>query len=143
LVTPIAIAIVERTTTHHGRAAREYLVGRREAGIALAGLAEFPGGKLEAGETPEAAAARECLEETGCAVDVVELFAQVRHAYPHGVLELCFFRCRMREATVQPCPPYRWIAALELAALEFPAANASVVARLVQRDAADERPSPA
>src|SRR4029079_19393384 len=55
--TPIAIAIVE----HSG----SFLVGRRPEGAALAGLWEFPGGKIEPGETAEEAAGREWLVETG------------------------------------------------------------------------------
>ena len=50
----IAIAVVE----HEGR----FLIGLRPPGAPLAGLWEFAGGKLEPGETPQMAAARECLE---------------------------------------------------------------------------------
>src|SRR5437764_2006476 len=58
--TPIAVAVVEKDG--------HFLVGQRPEGVSLAGLWEFPGGKIEPGESPEAAAVRECLEETG--VDV-------------------------------------------------------------------------
>ncbi len=54
--TRIAIAVVE----HDGN----FLIGLRPSGAVLGGLWEFPGGKVEPDETPEAAAARECLEET-------------------------------------------------------------------------------
>src|SRR5947209_7478611 len=60
--TQIAIAVVEQD----GR----FLVGRRPAGVPLAGLSEFPGGKIEPQETAEAAAVRECFEETGIVVEV-------------------------------------------------------------------------
>ncbi|HUG19005.1 MAG TPA: NUDIX domain-containing protein, partial [Planctomycetaceae bacterium] len=53
----VGIAIVE----HQGR----YLVGTRPADADLPGKLEFPGGKCEEGESPEHAATRECLEETG------------------------------------------------------------------------------
>ena len=52
----IGIAVVE----HQG----SYLIGIRPAGASLAGFAEFPGGKCEAGEEPAAAAVRECLDGT-------------------------------------------------------------------------------
>ena len=57
LATPIAIAVVLHNDC--------VLIGVRPAGATLAGLWEFPGGKIEAGETPNEAAERECLEETG------------------------------------------------------------------------------
>ena len=60
--TLIAIAIVE----YDGL----FLVGQRPPDVPLAGLWEFPGGKVQAGETPEAAAARECFEETGLTAQV-------------------------------------------------------------------------
>jgi mutator protein MutT len=58
---PIAVAIA--VLEHNGK----FLVGVRPPGVPLAGLAEFPGGKIDLGETPEAAAIRECREETGLA----------------------------------------------------------------------------
>src|SRR4051812_46830278 len=61
--TLVAIAVVE----HDGKS----LVGERPAGVALAGFAEFPGGKVEPGESPEAAAVRECIEESGLQVEIV------------------------------------------------------------------------
>lgn len=52
----IAIAVVQR--------GEQFLIGQRPLGVALAGLWEFPGGKVLPGESPEAAAVRECQEET-------------------------------------------------------------------------------
>ena len=75
--TPIAVAVVE----HDGR----YLVGQRPAHVPLGGFWEFPGGKVERGETPEAAAIRECLEETGLTVHiqrVLEIISGKEH--PRG-----------------------------------------------------------
>jgi 8-oxo-dGTP pyrophosphatase MutT (NUDIX family) len=54
-----------------------YLVGRRATHLALGGLWEFPGGKLEADESPRDAARRECWEETGLRVDVLRRAGQV------------------------------------------------------------------
>src|SRR5262249_13310601 len=61
--TLVAIAVVE-----HGE---RFLVGIRPEGKPLAGFAEFPGGKVNDGETPEAAAIRECDEESGLRIEVV------------------------------------------------------------------------
>ena len=120
--TRIAIAVVE----HDGR----YLIGRRPDGASLAGLWEFPGGKIEAGETAELAAARECLEETGLAVEVGPAFSQVVHQYAHGKVALEFFVGRPLEPEQAPKSPFRWVLAAELDQYEFPEANGGLVAYL-------------
>lgn len=119
--TNIAVAVVQRDG--------QFLVGRRPAGVPLAGFAEFPGGKVKAGEAADEAAARECLEETGIEVEVMDLLATVEHEYPHGMLCLYFFSCRVaRKAT--PCGTFRWVSPEELLQLEFPPANRKVLERL-------------
>jgi 8-oxo-dGTP diphosphatase len=84
-----------------------YLVGIRPAGAALAGRAEFPGGKIAAGETPAEAACRECREETGIRVAVLEPLLVVEHDYPHGRLRLHFFACQPTSPAVAPHAPFR------------------------------------
>ncbi len=118
----IAIAVVEL----NGR----FLVGLRPDGVPLAGLSEFPGGKVEPDETPEAAAARECFEESGIAVDVRGRFPESVHRYPHGQVRLLFFDCHPRQATVQPAAPFRWVAREDLTTLQFPAGNDALLAML-------------
>lgn len=120
--TRIAIAVVE----HAGR----YLIGRRPEGVPLAGLWEFPGGKVQPGETAEQAAARECLEETGLAVEVGLAFPEVVHQYAHGRVALEFFACRPLEPERVPKSPFRWVLAAELGQYEFPEANGGLVAYL-------------
>ena len=119
---PIAIAVVEQ----EGR----YLIGQRGADGPLPGLWEFPGGKVEAGETPEQAAVRECREETGLQVAIVGLLDRLLFSYPHGEVELHFFACRPIDAGETPAARFRWVPAQELGRYEFPAANAKLVARL-------------
>lgn len=114
--TPIAIAVVE----HEGR----FLIGQRPPGAALSGLWEFPGGKIEPGESPEQAAKRECREEAG--LDVEPLFRYPEHfqQYAHDEVQLFFIACRpvpyMRS---DPVAPYRWVARSELGEHEFPEGN--------------------
>jgi 8-oxo-dGTP diphosphatase len=122
LPTRIAIAVVE----HDGR----YLIGRRPEGAPLAGLWEFPGGKIQAGETAELAAARECLEETGLAVEVGPAYPSVVHQYAHGKVALEFFACRPFEPARTPKAPFRWVLAADLGDYEFPEANGGLVAYL-------------
>jgi 8-oxo-dGTP diphosphatase len=115
----VAIAVVE----HDGK----FLVGVRPPGVPLAGLAEFPGGKVDPGETPENAAIRECREETGLTVAVAGKYFSTKHQYEHGLLEIHFFRCHPVGAgggsVLQPTPLFRWVNRDELSRLEFPAAN--------------------
>jgi 8-oxo-dGTP diphosphatase len=118
----IAIAVVAQD----GR----FLIGQRGADELLAGVWEFPGGKVEAGETPDQAAVRECREETGLLVAVVGAYDRVVYSYPHGEIELHFFACRPIVAGQTPAAKFRWVPAEELARYEFPAANATLVARL-------------
>ena len=123
LRTQIAIAIVER----EGR----FLVGERGAETSLAGLAEFPGGKVAIGETPEQAAARECLEETGLSVLVGVAEPVVEHDYAHDRVALHFFHCAPQDADREPRPPFRWVTRAGLFELAFPAANRGLLERLV------------
>jgi 8-oxo-dGTP diphosphatase len=123
----VAIAVVQ----NNGR----FLVGVRPAGVPLAGLAEFPGGKVNADETPEVAAVRECREETGLIVEVIDKYYSTIHRYEHGLLEIHFFRCRPVDAgsiSLPPDSPFRWITIEELATLEFPAANRPMTEQLVR-----------
>jgi len=125
--TPIAVAVVQ----HEGRV----LIGRRPAGAPLAGLWEFPGGKVREGETAEQAAARECLEETGLVVRIVAALGEVVHQYGHGPVRLHFLRVEPVAPSAVPRQPFRWVPAAELDRYEFPAANATVLRRL--REQAD------
>lgn len=121
--TRIAIAIVERPG--------EYLVGCRPEGVPLAGLWEFPGGKVEADETPREAAAREALEETGITVEVGEEYPLVDYDYAHDRVLLHFFACVPREPAPAPRPPFQWIPLAKLAELPFPPANVEIIKRLI------------
>ncbi len=119
----VAVAVVEHNDA--------FLVGVRPTGSVLAGRHEFPGGKIRQGESATEAARRECWEETGIEVTVVAQIAVVRHSYEHADLAITFFHCRPNQAAVQPNAPFVWTPRSELAACEFPPANAGIVAKLV------------
>lgn len=118
----IAVAVVEHDD--------HYLIGPRPAGVPLAGLWEFPGGKVEPGETAEQAAARECFEETGIAIEVGEPYPAVDHRYDHGQVRLIFFACRPRHTACAPRPPFEWVSRRRLVEYRFPAANQSLLMEL-------------
>jgi mutator protein MutT len=112
---------------HGGRV----LIGQRPAGVPLAGYWEFPGGKVEPGETPEAAAARECQEETGLAVSLGEPYPAAEFEYPHGKLRLHFFRADWPGGTNQLSGRYIWVFPGELPHYKFPPANQALISKLL------------
>ncbi len=122
--TLVGIGIVRRA--RDGR----YLIRERPAGTVYAGYWEFPGGKVEPGETPEQATIRECLEETGLTVAAVRLRAVVEHTYSHGFVRLHFIDCAPVDPDAEPFPACRWVAASELAGHRFPEANEAILAEL-------------
>lgn len=113
----------------------KYVVGVRATTTALPGFAEFPGGKREGEEAIEETVRRECLEETGLEVDVVQLFSLTTFDYPHSNLELHFYLCRPKSGSRSDLAGnFRWVEKWELAALQFPPANAEVLQRLAELD---------
>ena len=66
----------------------KYLICRRAAHKSNGGLWEFPGGKIEAGESPEQALFRECAEELAVQLQVGRLLLQTQHRYPHAEISL-------------------------------------------------------
>jgi 8-oxo-dGTP diphosphatase len=119
----IAIAVVEHNN--------HFLVGQRPAGVPLAGLWEFPGGKVESGESCQQGAVRECEEETGLKIRVVGELLTNTHEYSHDRVELHFFLCHLNSEGIEPRHPYRWIEREELAHLAFPSGNNELLAQLI------------
>lgn len=120
----VAVVIV----SHEGRV----LVGIRPDDAAEeAGRHEFPGGKLEPGETVAMAAARECLEEAGVAVRIGSVVDEAESTSDAGLRRIVFVAATPVDATVEPRPPFRWLPCADLARCDFPGSNARVVARLV------------
>jgi 8-oxo-dGTP diphosphatase len=77
------------------RGPRGILLSRRLAGAERGGQWEFPGGKVEPGETEPVALIREIAEELGCGVEVGPLLARHRHRYPDLEVELACYDCRL------------------------------------------------
>ena len=79
------------------------LLARRPEGKAQAGLWEFPGGKIEPGETPEEALARECREELALEIERPSVLRSVVHRYPEKTVRLILVECSVRPGSV-PVP---------------------------------------
>ncbi|WP_333794741.1 8-oxo-dGTP diphosphatase MutT [Hyphomicrobium sp.] len=107
------------------------LISKRPEGKQLAGLWEFPGGKVDAGETPEVALCRELQEELG--IEVCETclapFTFASHAYPDFHLLMPLFLCRNWEGDVEPREGQEiaWVRAMRLADYPMPPADAPLV----------------
>ncbi len=76
-----------------------FLICQRAPHKARGGLWEFVGGKVEDGERPQEALARECREELDILIDVGEEFMQVTHAYADITVHLTLFHASLREGT--------------------------------------------
>ncbi|WP_186418382.1 8-oxo-dGTP diphosphatase MutT [Bosea sp. CS1GBMeth4] len=111
------------------------LVTQRPEGKALAGLWEFPGGKLEAGERPEPALIRELAEELGIAVKEACLapLTFASHAYPEFHLLMPLYICRRWEGTVssREGQALKWVRPGKLRELAMPPADEPLIPPLV------------
>jgi mutator protein MutT len=108
-----------------------YLVTRRQRGVHLEGMWEFPGGKCEPDESLADCLRRELIEELGADAAVGEELLSVTHHYPERSVELHFLSC---ELTGEPAPmlgqEMRWVATRDLRSLQFPPADDELIALL-------------
>ena len=116
-------------------ASGEILVAQRPAGKSMAGLWEFPGGKLEHGETPEAALIRELAEELGIDTDhsCLSPVAFASHSYPKFHLMMPVFAIRQwrGEITGREGQAVQWIAPRQLWNLPMPPADEPIIPLLI------------
>ncbi|MBF2073767.1 MAG: A/G-specific adenine glycosylase [Synechococcales cyanobacterium C42_A2020_086] len=112
----------------------QILIDRRPQDGLLGGLWEFPGGKLEPGETVEECIQREILEELGMVIEVGDHLVNVDHAYSHFHVTLNVHHCRHISGEPQPieCDEVRWVTLEELEHYPFPKANVRIIEALHQ-----------
>lgn len=110
------------------------LIQQRLAKGLLGGLWEFPGGKVERGESPAQGAAREIDEEVGLAVRVGDELAAVDHSYSHFSITMHAFDCEFISGRVRlkSAQAFRWVRPRELTEYAFPAANRRVIKILTE-----------
>ena len=108
---------------------------KRGPGKALAGLWEFPGGKLEENETAEEALVREMEEEFSCRILVKEELLTIQHHYGFGTVELTTLLCELDEGEprLSEHTEMRWVNVSELPELKWAPADVPTVELLIQR----------
>ncbi|MBI5771776.1 MAG: (deoxy)nucleoside triphosphate pyrophosphohydrolase [Verrucomicrobia bacterium] len=111
------------------------LVAQRPPHKHLALKWEFPGGKVDAGESPEAALVRELREELGIAAEIVRPLPHFQHDYGTVVIDMIPFICRLAVDSAAPHPhehvALRWVAPAHLREVDLAAADLPVVAALL------------
>jgi 8-oxo-dGTP diphosphatase len=123
----VVTAVIERSD-------RRLLIGQRRRDDTSPLKWEFPGGKMEDGETPEVALARELKEELGATLEKCVEMARTRHKYPtmSEELEIRFYAASIRESEITPheFEQIVWALPRELSNYDFLAANAQLIAQL-------------
>jgi A/G-specific adenine glycosylase len=122
--------------------AGQILIDRRPQSGLLGGLWEFPGGKVEPGETIPACIAREIQEELGIVITVGDPLIVVDHTYTHFRVTLHVHHCQYVAGEPQPisCDEIRWVTLAELDDYPFPKANSQIITALHQANASPEIP---
>lgn len=107
----------------------QVLIDRRPQKGLLGGLWEFPGGKIEPGETVEACIRRELQEELAIEVEVGDHLITIEHTYTHFKVTLNVFHCRHLDGNPQPieCDEVRWVKISSLEQFPFPKANTQII----------------
>ena len=113
------------------------LITQRRLHDHLGGLWEFPGGKLEPGESFSECLVRELREELAIEVRMLQEIEDITHAYPEKTVRLKFFACELTDGVAKPihCHALAWITRDELEKYEFPAADAKLLETLREQSA--------
>ncbi|PCC43890.1 (deoxy)nucleoside triphosphate pyrophosphohydrolase [Brevibacterium aurantiacum] len=119
------INVVGAVVTNDGK----ILSARRSESMSLPGMWEFPGGKIEPGETPRAALVREMQEELLCTVEIGDEVASTRYEYDFGVVTLTTFYATLIDGKPQLTEhsEIRWIDAADLNSVEWAPADVPAV----------------
>lgn len=116
----------------------QYLITQRRPTAVFPLMWEFPGGRVEEGETDEEALARELSEEMGISVHVGEEAMRIHHEYPKYDVDFRVFRCRLAsdEANIRHVRvhDHRWVTLQEMSSYEFPPADQRSLERLLDLD---------
>lgn len=108
------------------------LIAKRRTDQMLGGLWEFPGGKVEMGETKEEALVREFQEEVGLDIDVLQPFCEVDHAFTHFTISITAYLCnyKLGKAKALSGSKIKWITLKNIDQFPFPKANLTIIKEL-------------
>jgi 8-oxo-dGTP diphosphatase len=125
----VVAALVE-----HPDADGRFLCQQRLPGGPRGDLWEFPGGKVEPGESEPAALVREGQEELGVTLEIGRRLWEGAHVYPDLEVELVLYAARLREGTPQPlgAQALAWLTPVDMQALAFCEADVPLLAGLVE-----------
>jgi 8-oxo-dGTP diphosphatase len=125
MTAPRTIRVVAAVLERDGR----YLITQRRATAVLPLMWEFPGGRVEPGETDAHALKREVLHRLGVEIDVGKLISFVSHPYEHYVVDLFLYECTLQSEKLEMLAvnAYKWVASSEFDQHPFtPADEASM-----------------
>lgn len=110
----------------------KFLICQRPANKARGLLWEFVGGKVEKGETKEAALVRECQEELAIAVEPRDIFTEVTHEYPDIIVQLTIFNCVITKGQPQLLEhnDLQWIAPAQIPEFDFCPADIEILKKI-------------
>jgi len=110
-----------------------FLVGQRPANKSQGGKWEFMGGKIEPGETPEQALARECREELSLEIENERIVDSVVHEYPEKTIRLTLIACTPKPGSVPKALEHqqiRWVTRAEMDSLDFAPADRELIEKV-------------
>jgi 8-oxo-dGTP diphosphatase len=115
-----------------------YLITQRQKTASLPLLWEFPGGRVNDGESDEEALRRELKERLGLDVIVDEAAGSTHHVYPTYEVDFRVFHCRLKDPTQAvshaKVNDHRWVTLEEMSQYKFPDADARTLAQLLDLD---------
>jgi mutator protein MutT len=120
--------------------AGQILIDRRKIGGAMGGMWEFPGGKIEPGETVADCIIREIREELAIEITIGAQLISIEHTYDTFQLTLIVHHCQHISGTPQPIESeeIRWVNVSDLDKYQFPAANRAII-NAIQLDGKNPR----
>ncbi|MCU0542937.1 MAG: 8-oxo-dGTP diphosphatase MutT [Oscillatoriaceae cyanobacterium Prado104] len=132
-ISPVVHKIIGVAAIKNDR--EQFLIDKRSPQGLHGGFWEFPGGKVEPGETIEACIAREIMEELGIVIEVGELLIAIEHDYGRFTVTLNVHHCLHISGEPQAieCEEIRWVTVDEMSQFTFPKANEQIIAVLRDR----------
>jgi 8-oxo-dGTP diphosphatase len=123
------VRVVAALIAEEGR----YLITQRRSTAVLPDLWEFPGGRVENGESDAKALSREIDERLGVTVEVGQMISFVSHPYEHYNVDLFLYECRLvtRELTLLGVQAFRWIRSEQFDQFNFAPADEASMSQLL------------